>query len=475
MKLYNTLTRKQQEFSPQDGKTVRMYVCGPTVYDHLHIGNVRPVIVFDTLRKYFERFQGWDVIYVQNVTDVDDKLINRSIETGEPVSEIAARYTQSYFDLLVELGVETPSHSPRATQFIPGMIELIQGLIDKGLAYEADGDVYFRVSGFPEYGKLSGRKVDDLRVGARIAASEKKENPLDFTLWKRSKPREPKWDSPWGEGRPGWHTECVVLSRHYLGETLDIHAGGNDLIFPHHENEIAQAEGLTGKTFARFWLHSGMLMFHGQKMSKSLGNFAYAHDVIEQFGAETVRYFYLSRHYRKPLDYSTEGLEAARVAITRIQTLIDEVTSELASSELSSTGNSDTNEQGHKFLASLRPLRDRYIAEMDSDMNTVGAIAAIQDIVSETNRFRASATGDARLALPEAISLIRELGYPLGLFQGAESESKGIEDDLIQLLIDLRSDLREKKEFALSDLIRNRLADLGITLKDTAQGTIWTS
>ncbi len=474
MKLYNTLTRDQQEFVPQDGKTVRMYVCGPTVYDHLHIGNVRPVIVFDTLRKYFQRFQGWDVIYVQNVTDVDDKLINRSIETGEPVSEIAARYTQSYFNLLTELGVETPSHSPRATQFIPGMIDLIKGLIDKGLAYEADGDIYYRVSGFSEYGKLSGRKLDDLRVGARIAASEKKENPLDFTLWKKSKPGEPKWDSPWGEGRPGWHTECVVLSRHYLGATLDIHAGGNDLIFPHHENEIAQAEGLTGKTFARFWLHSGMLMFHGQKMSKSLGNFAYAHDVIEEFGTETVRYFYLSRHYRKPLDYSTEGLEAARVAITRIQTLIDEVTSELGASELATGTGSDTNEQGRGFLASLQPLRERYMAEMDSDMNTVGAIAAIQDIVSETNRFRASATGDARLALQGAISLIRELGYPLGLFQKTESTSKGIEDDLIRLLIDLRNELREKKEFALSDSIRDRLAKLGITLKDTAQGTIWT-
>jgi len=468
MKLYNTLTRKKETFEPQDGKTVRMYVCGPTVYDHLHIGNVRPVIVFDTLRKYFQRFQGWDVIYVQNVTDVDDKLINRSIESGEPVSSIAAQYTQSYFNLLIQLGAETPSYSPRATEFVPGMIELIEALIEKGLAYETDGDVYYRVSAFPEYGKLSGRKVDDLRVGARIAASEKKENPLDFTLWKRSKPGEPKWDSPWGEGRPGWHTECVVLSRHFLGETLDIHAGGNDLIFPHHENEIAQAEGLTGKTFARFWLHSGMLMFHGQKMSKSLGNFAYAHDVIEEFGAETVRYFYLSRHYRKPLDYSTDGLVAARVAVTRIQTLIDEATS-----ELSSVDSEATNVQGRAFLTSLQPLRERYMAEMDSDANTVGAIAAIQDIVSETNRFRAIATGNARLALPGAISLIRELGYPLGLFQETESASKGIEDDLIRLLIDLRAELRENKEFALSDLIRDRLADLGITIKDTAQGTIW--
>jgi cysteinyl-tRNA synthetase len=468
MRLYNTLTRQEQEFAPQDGKTVRMYVCGPTVYDHLHIGNVRPVIVFDTLRKYFERFHNWNVTYVQNVTDVDDKLINRSLETGQPVSEIASSYTQSYFKLLSQLEVEMPSYNPRATEFIPGMIELIGKLINKGLAYQVDGDVYYRVSAFAEYGKLSGRKVEELQVGARIAASEKKENPLDFTLWKSSKPGEPEWDSPWGKGRPGWHTECVVLSRHYLGDTLDIHAGGNDLIFPHHENEIAQAEGLTGKTFARFWLHSGMLMFSGQKMSKSLGNFAYARDVIDEFGAQTVRYFYLSRHYRKPLDYSSQGLAEAQAAVSRIQTMIDEVSAEAFKEPAE-----NASKKGNLFLSSLEPLRQRYLAEMDADFNTVGAIAAIWDIVSQINRFRATAEADDRLALPKAISLIRELGFPLGLFQQSTNVSKGIEDDLIRLLTELRNELRQRKQFALSDMIRDRLTEMGITLKDTPQGTIW--
>jgi cysteinyl-tRNA synthetase len=348
------------------------------------------------------------------------------------------------------------------------MIELIGKLINKGLAYQVDGDVYYRVSAFAEYGKLSGRKVEELQVGARIAASEKKENPLDFTLWKSSKPGEPEWDSPWGKGRPGWHTECVVLSRHYLGDTLDIHAGGNDLIFPHHENEIAQAEGLTGKTFARFWLHSGMLMFSGQKMSKSLGNFAYARDVIDEFGAQTVRYFYLSRHYRKPLDYSSQGLAEAQAAVSRIQTMIDEVSAEAFKEPAE-----NASKKGNLFLSSLEPLRQRYLAEMDADFNTVGAIAAIWDIVSQINRFRATAEADDRLALPKAISLIRELGFPLGLFQQSTNVSKGIEDDLIRLLTELRNELRQRKQFALSDMIRDRLTEMGITLKDTPQGTIW--
>lgn len=470
MKLYNTLTRTEDTFAPQDANTVRMYVCGPTVYDYLHIGNVRPVIVFDALRKYFEQFKDWRVVYVQNVTDVDDKLIDRSISTGESVEEIAAHYTKAYFDLLDALNIEPPTHSPLATDHIKDMIDLIAILIDKGLAYEQDGDVYYRVSAFPAYGRLSGRSIDDLLVGARIAASDKKENPLDFTLWKTAKPGEPKWTSPWGEGRPGWHTECVVLSHAFLGDTLDIHAGGNDLIFPHHENEIAQAEGARGKQLTRFWLHNGMLTFNGEKMSKSLGNFAYAHEVLAEFGAETVRYFYLSRQYRKPLDYSREGLEEAKKALARVHTMIDEVTFGLASSEETGV----VQEAGKHFLASLAKHRARYIAEMDNDLNTVGAIAAIQDVVSEANRFRGTAEGGDRLALKEAISLVRDLGYPLGLFQEDAAASKGIEDDLIRLLINLRAELREKKEFALSDSIRNRLQELGIDLKDTAQGTIWT-
>jgi len=473
VKLYNTLVRKKEAFQPQEGKTVRMYVCGPTVYDHLHIGNLRPLIVFDALRKYMERFKGWEVIYVQNVTDVDDKLINRSIETGESVETIAERYTQAYFDLLEQLHAKEPTKSPRATQHIPGMIELIQTLVDKGYAYQRNGDVYYRVSAFKDYGKLSGRRTEELKVGARIAASEKKENPLDFTLWKAAKPGEPKWESPWGEGRPGWHTECVVLSRQYLSETLDIHAGGNDLIFPHHENEIAQAEGANGKLFSRFWLHNGMLTFGGEKMSKSLGNFAYAYEVLEKFDVETVRYFYLARHYRKPLDYSEGGLEEANKALARVHTLIDEVEAELGETE----GGPETpglSAAGNAFIDSLGRFRERYISEMEDDLNTVGALAAIQELVAEANRFRSTAEGSDRLALKKVLSLIGELGWPLGLFQRKKPAPKGLQDELIQLLIELRTELRRKEEFALADSIRDRLAKLGITLKDRPQGTIWT-
>jgi len=446
-----------------------MYVCGPTVYDHLHIGNLRPIIVFDALRKYVESFKDWEVLYVQNVTDVDDKLINRANETGESVETIAERYTKAYFDLLDQLGVKEPTESPRATEHIQGMIDLIQTLVDKGYAYQRDGDVYYRVSAFNDYGKLSGRRTEELQVGARIAASDSKEDPLDFTLWKAAKPGEPKWDSPWGEGRPGWHTECVVLSRQYLGESLDIHAGGNDLIFPHHENEIAQAEAAAGKPFFRFWLHNGMLTFEGEKMAKSLGNFAYAKDVLEKFDGETVRYFYLSRHYRKPLDYSEKGLEEAKKALSRVQTLIDDVEAELGSIEEAAPSSG-----GEAFLTSLPSYHDQYVAAMEDDLNTVSAIAAIQELVAEANRFRAIAQGANRLALKEAVALIRELGYPLGLFQREEHALAGVQDALIKILIELRAELREKEEFELSDSIRDRLTELGITLKDTAQGTIWT-
>ncbi len=469
MKLYNTLTREKQEFEPQDGKTVRMYVCGPTVYDHLHIGNLRPILVFGTLRQYMERFKGWDVIYVQNITDVDDKLIARAQEAGTSVAAIAAEYTDAYFGLLDRLGVVPPTHSPRATDHIAGMIKLVQQLIETGYAYEQGGDVYFRVRAFNEYGKLSGRSVDELRSGARIAASEKKEDPLDFTLWKAAKPGEPKWDSPWGEGRPGWHTECVVLSRHYLGDTLDIHAGGNDLIFPHHENEIAQAEALTGKTFARFWLHNGMLTVNGEKMAKSTGNFAYAYEVLGRFDPETVRYFYLSRHYRKPLDYSESALAEAEKAGDRIRTLISEV-----EAELRGAGDEAPGHAGTAFIASLTAFKDRYLAAMDDDLNTVDALAVIQELVAAANRFRATATGADRLALRAAVNLVRDLGKPLGLFQPRGAASTGLTDELMELLIELRAKLREDKEFALADRIRDRLTELGIALKDTAHGTIWT-
>ncbi len=467
MKLYNTLTRQLEAFQPQHGNTLGMYVCGPTVYDHIHIGNVRPLIVFDTMRRYFETFKGWNVIHVQNITDIDDKLINKSIESGETVEDIARTYTDSFFELLNGLGVLQPTHTPKATEHVAGMIELIKGLEKAGYAYEQDGDVYFRVDKSEEYGKLSGRKLDEQEAGARIEASSQKENPFDFTLWKAAKPGEPKWDSPWGEGRPGWHTECVVLSHEYLGKHRDIHAGGSDLVFPHHENEIAQAEALSGEPFFRFWLHNGMLSFGGQKMSKSLGNFDYARNVLANYDPETVRYFYLSRHYRKPLDYSDEGLQAAQAAVTRLRTMLTDVESELRNAS------GAYGKAGADFVSSLAAFRSRYIEVMDDDLNTVAAISVLQDLVSAANQYKAESTDEDRMALLDAVSLLKELGEPLGLFSTGSVRESGLEDGLMTLLIELRKQLRKKKEFALADQIRDQLADLGVTLKDTAQGTIW--
>jgi len=468
VRLYNTLTRETEPFEPQHDQTVGLYVCGPTVYDHIHIGNVRPILVFDTLRRYFERFKGWRVVHVQNVTDVDDKLIERSVETGEPVDAIAETYTEAFFELLDRLHVLQPTHSPLATEHIQEMIDLVSDLIAKGYAYERDGDVYFRVEAFADYGKLSRRRLDDQEAGARIEASEKKENPLDFTLWKAAKPGEPTWPTPWGTGRPGWHTECVVMSRKYLGDYLDIHAGGNDLVFPHHENEIAQAEATTGKPFFRFWLHNGMLAFQEDKMSKSVGNVTHAYEVLDAFGAETVRYFFLSHHYRKPMDYSEEGLRAARTSLARIQTLVRDVEAELRGVT------NEPGEAGRGFVDTLAVYRTRYVKAMDDDLNTVDAIGLLQEIVAAANRFKADAREEDRPALLEVVKLIRELAYPLGLFADAGVPAVSIDANLIELLIELRAQLRAKREFELSDRIRDRLEKLGIVIKDGPSGTIWT-
>jgi cysteinyl-tRNA synthetase len=467
--LYNTLTRRVDAFAPDDGKTVGMYVCGPTVYDHLHIGNLRPIIVFDALRRYFQRFKGWNVVYVQNVTDVDDKLIARSLETGESVESIAKQYTAAYFRLLDDIRSLPPTHSPLATEHIADMIDLVQTLVRNKAAYESDGDVYFRVAASRGYGKLSGRSLDEQEAGARVATLDAKENPLDFTLWKAAKPGEPSWPSPWGDGRPGWHTECVVLSRRYLGEHLDIHAGGNDLIFPHHENEIAQAEAASEQPFFRFWLHNGMLSFDGEKMSKSLGNFAYAKDVLATYGAEVVRYFYLSRHYRKPLEFAEDGLVSAQTALSRLTTLVSDIDAELRTAPDGQPG-----EEGRRFRDTLASYRARYIEAMD-DLNTVGAIGALQELASAANRFRNTTMGSDRLVLRDVVALLRELCYPLAVLPDPSSQpAESIEGELLGLLTDLRVALRKKKEFELADLVRDRLAACGITLKDTPQGTLWT-
>lgn len=457
MRLYSTLSKKLEELSPADG-TVRMYVCGPTVYDFIHIGNARPFIIFDALRRVLEA-KGLRVIYVQNVTDVDDKIIRRAQEEGRDPAELALHYTQEYFADLERLGVRPPTYSPPATAFVPKMVEFIQKLLEKGHAYEVDGDVYFSVRTYPGYGELSGRTVEEMLPGARVEVDERKRDPLDFALWKRAKPGEPWWPSPWGPGRPGWHTECVVMSMYLLGETLDIHAGGNDLIFPHHENERAQAESLTGRTFVRIWLHNGMLTVRGEKMAKSLGNFYYARDVVKLFGTEAVRYFYLSRHWRKPLDFSFEAMEEAKAAVGRVYNFLAEA----------GRAPAEAQPQDPSFHAFLADAEKRFWAELEDDFNTPGALAVLQDVIGEA--YKRADPG----AMRAAGELVRRLARPLGLFQGegGSPELGRLSQELLDLIVDLRAQLRKEKNFALADKIREKLSSLGVELRDGPEGTRW--
>jgi len=453
VRLYSTLTRQVEELPVTDG-TVRMYVCGPTVYDRIHIGNARPFIVFDALRRYLE-FRGYKVIYVQNVTDIDDKIIRRAHQEGVDARTIAERYAAAYFEDLEALGVRRPTHSPRATEYVPQMIELVQELIRKGHAYVLDGDVYFSVGSFPDYGKLSRRSREEQEAGARVEVDERKRDPLDFALWKKSKPGEPHWPSPWGEGRPGWHTECVVMSRHLLGETLDIHAGGSDLVFPHHENELAQAESLTGKPFVRIWLHVGLLTVRGERMGKSVGNFEYARDVVDRYGSEPVRYFYLSRDWHKPLDFSHEGLVEAQRAVERVYDFLW------------------ANEGGSAQAGSgdLGALERRFLDALEEDFNTPAAIGVLQEIVAWGNVARQR--GDP-VGAQAAAALVRKLGQALGLFQEPKPTVRGLEEELIGVLVELRAELRKRGAYDLADRVRSRLGELGIELRDGPQGTNWT-
>lgn len=458
LRLRNTLSRRLEELHPENG-TVRMYVCGPTVYDRFHIGNARPFLVFDALRRYLES-RGLNVIYVQNITDIEDKIIARAAEEGRSPEAVAADYTEKYLEDCSALGIRPATHAPRATAYVAQMVEMIEQLVDKGHAYVVDGDVYFSVASFPEYGKLSGRALEDLEAGARIAISDRKRDPLDFTLWKSSKPGEPHWPSPWGDGRPGWHTECVAMVRDILGDTADIHAGGYDLVFPHHENELAQAEALTGKPFARIWLHNGLLTVGGQRMGKSLGNFEYAHSVVERHGMEPVRYFYLSRDWRKPLDFSHAAVEEAGRAVQRVYGLLWEA---------------DRLEEGtppdEDFIRTLSALETRYHAALEEDFNTAGALGILQEMVGETHRRSTGTTqpGNAQAAA----ALVRRLAEPLGLFQASPPATEGLTEELLGLLVELRGELRNQRLFPLADRIRDRLTELGVELRDGAQGTSW--
>lgn len=462
IKVYNTLNKKKEEFIPLTPGEVKMYVCGPTVYNFFHIGNGRTFIVFDTIRRYFE-YRGFKVDFVQNFTDIDDKMIKKANEEGTTVKKIGDTYIKEYYQDADALNIERATVNPRATEFIGEIIKFVKGLVDKGYAYEVDGDVYFSTKKFQGYGKLSGQNIEDLQSGARISVDERKKDPMDFAIWKAQKPGEPAWNSPWGMGRPGWHIECSCMAKKLLGETIDIHAGGSDLKFPHHENEIAQSEALTSEPFARYWLHSAFVNVNNEKMSKSLNNFFTAREILERYDADVIRFLMLSAHYRQQLNFSEDLLESAKASVERIynaignlENLIDEVSRE------------EMNEEEKAYLESLNKYKEKYIEKMDDDFNTADAITAIFDLIKDTNT---NITIDSSKELAQkALELIRELGAPLGMFQ---KSTKGNLAEEIEALIAKRQQARKDRDFALADKIRDELKDRGIILEDTPQGVRW--
>jgi len=456
MQLYNQSKRKKEEFIPITPGQVKIYACGPTVYNYFHIGNARAFIFFDVLRRYFE-YRGYDVTYVQNITDIDDKIIAQAIEEQTSFEDIASKYIQAFLDDSQALGIKPPTHQPKATDVMPEIIELINALVEKGNAYEVNGDVYFDTASLPEYGSLSGKKTEDQMPGARVEENLQKRNPADFTLWKRSKPGEPFWQSPWGEGRPGWHTECVVMSRKYLGETFDIHGGGIDLIFPHHENELAQALALTGKPLANYWMHNGFLNVEGEKMSKSLKNFFNARDILEHHSPEAIRFFFLSKHYRSPIDFNREIIEESERAVENFY------------SSLKSIGfveNSIVEDN------SLSQAEQDFIAAMDDDINSAKAIAVLFDLNRQIRNEHLPRTQREQAAL-----MLVKLGRVLGFFQNLESilqdSVPDLSKQLMELILAYRAQARAKKDWAVSDRIRDDLAALGIEIKDTPEGCTW--
>ncbi len=451
LRISNTLSGIKEDFEPYDPKQVRVYVCGITPYAESHIGHGMSYVVFDVIKRYLE-YRGYGVKVVQNFTDVDDKIIERASSLGISAEELAGRYIDRFFEDMELLHVRRADEYPRATQEVPAIVRMISGLIDKGFAYSANGDVYYRVRVQPDYGKLSHRTLDGMVAGARVAVAEAKEHPLDFTLWKGSKPDEPSWESPWGPGRPGWHIECSAMSLNYLGETLDIHGGGQDLVFPHHENEIAQSEAFTGVTpFAKYWMHNGLLHMGEEKMSKSTGNLVTIRDVVTSHGSDAFRVFVLMSHYRSPLTWSEEGLASADRATQRLVRAV--------------SGSENEAVAEGKSALDAQPFRAQFEAAMDDDFNTSQAIAVLFDLAREINK----ASGP----VSEAQTTLRELAGLLGLtLTGSESESNEA-GPFIELLIETRAALRKERQFALADQVRDRLIEMGVALEDTADGTEW--
>ena len=465
MRLYNTMSKRKEEFVPVEEGKVRMYVCGPTVYNFIHIGNARPMIVFDTVRRYFE-YKGYDVNYVSNFTDVDDKIIKKAIEEGVPAEEISQRYIAECKKDMDGMNIEPATTNPLATQEIDGMIDMISTLIEKGYAYEKNGTVYFRTRQFKDYGKLSHKNLDDLRSGNRallVSGEDEKEDPLDFVLWKPKKEGEPAWESPWSDGRPGWHIECSVMSKKYLGEQIDIHAGGEDLVFPHHENEIAQSEACNGKEFAKYWMHNAFLNIDNHKMSKSLGNFRTVREISEQYDLQILRFFMLSAHYRSPLNFSAELMEASKNGLERILNAADNLRYMMEQAKEDSMTDAEKDN-----LAKTKEFVTAFETAMEDDFNTADAIAAIFDLVKYANT---TATAEGSKEYAKALyDLLVKLADVLGLIVDKKEE---ILDDEIEALIAERQAARKEKNFARADEIRDELAVKGIVLLDTREGVKW--
>lgn len=460
MKIYNTMTRKKEEFVPLVPGEVKMYSCGPTVYNYFHIGNARPFIIFDILRNYLE-YKGYKVTFVQNFTDVDDKIIRRAKEEGVTEKEVADKYIEEYFKDAEGLGIKRANYHPRVTEMIPDIIEVIKKIMDRGFAYVVDGDVYFDTQKYKEYGKLSKQNMEELEAGARIEVGEQKKHPMDFALWKKQKPGEPAWDSPWGPGRPGWHIECSAMAMKYLGETIDIHSGGQDLIFPHHENEIAQSEAATGKPFARYWMHNGFININNEKMSKS-GNFFTVRDISKLYDLEVVRLFMISSHYRSPINFSKDLLDSTKNSLERLYIAKNNLLHLMANAE-----DKEENEDDKAFRNRLSTYRDRFIEAMDDDLNTADAVAVIFDLVRDINSNINESS--SKSLIKAAYDMFTEL---TGILRIVNKEEEKLDDE-IERLIEERQKARKEKNWALADKIRDDLKKRGIILEDTPQGVKW--